>query len=150
MIEWAPDYVQWEINGNIVRRTEGTQDVHFLTKDQHLMMNFWTPTFPGWGDGFNDWDMPWYTLYDYVKVETYNSSTGGFDFYWQDDFDSFRDDLWQKSDGWGFDSNSSTFYASQVYTDGGHLVLKMEHPWGNEEHEDYYDNETKEAPELIQ
>ena len=56
----------------MVRRQEGTSDVKFLTKAQNLMMNFWTPTFPGWGDDFNDSGMPWYTRYDYVKVETYN------------------------------------------------------------------------------
>ena len=72
VVEWTPDYVQWYINGNMVRRQEGTADVKFLTKAQNLMMNFWTPTFPGWGDDFNDAGMPWYTRYDYVKVETYN------------------------------------------------------------------------------
>ena len=72
VVEWTPDYVQWFINGNMVRRQEGTSDVKFLTKAQNLMMNFWTPTFPGWGDDFNDSGMPWYTRYDYVKVETYN------------------------------------------------------------------------------
>lgn len=56
----------------MVRRTENTEDVHFLTKACALMMNFWTPTFAGWGDNFNDAGMPWYTRYDYVKVETYN------------------------------------------------------------------------------
>ena len=48
------------------------------------MMNFWTPTYSGWGDNFNDSDMPWYTEYDYVKVETYNQSTGKFEEHWQD------------------------------------------------------------------
>ena len=45
-------------------------------------MNFWTPTFPGWGDNFNEAGMPWYAKYDWVRVEKYNPSTGGFDFYW--------------------------------------------------------------------
>ena len=35
-------------------------------------MNFWTPTFEAWGKGFKAEDMPWYTLYDYVEVFTYN------------------------------------------------------------------------------
>ena len=142
VIEWAPEYVQWTIDGNVCRRTEGTTDVHFLNKDQHLMMNFWTPTFAGWGDNFNDWDMPWYTKYDYVKVEKYNSSTGGFDLYWQDDFDSFDGSRWQKSDNWSFESNSSTFYTSQVYTEDGNLVLKMENP--------YASNDTAVAEHLVQ
>ena len=35
-------------------------------------MNFWTPTFHSWGQGFDPADMPWYALYDYVEVFTYN------------------------------------------------------------------------------
>ena len=92
------------------------------------MMNFWTPTFAGWGDNFSDYGMPWYYRYDYVKIEKYNHETGGFDFYWQDDFNSFDESRWLKSDGWSFENNSSTFNASQVYTEDGHLVLKMDYP----------------------
>ena len=111
----------------MVRRQEGSADVSFINKAQNLMMNFWTPTFPGWHDNFSDWGMPWFTRYDYVKVEKYNPSTGGFDFAWQDDFDSFDAGRWMKSDGWGFGDNSSTFYASQVYTENGALVLKLDY-----------------------
>ena len=35
-------------------------------------MNFWTPTFHSWGKGFDDVDMPWYTMYDYVEVYTFD------------------------------------------------------------------------------
>ena len=128
VIEWAPDYVQWEVNGQVVRRDDSTESVDFLDKSCHLMMNFWTPTWSPWGDDLDDSDMPWYTRYDYVKVEKYNAETGGFDFYWQDDFNSFDESRWLKSDGWSFENNSSTFYASQVYTEDGHLVLKMDYP----------------------
>ena len=102
VIEWAPNYVKWLINGTQVRKTEGTAAVQFLHKPCNLMMNFWTPTFAGWSDGFNATSMPWYTRYDYVKVEKYNATTGGFDFYWQDDFNSFNSTRWFKSDGWTF------------------------------------------------
>ena len=55
-----PEYVQWFVNGNMVRRQENTPDVEFLNKKQVIEMNFWTPTFAGWGDDFNDAGMPWY------------------------------------------------------------------------------------------
>ena len=125
--------MQWFIDGQLCRRQGNTADVQFLTKKQNLIMNFWTPTFPGWEDNFSDADMPWYTRYDFVKVETYNEATGGFDFHWQDNFDSFDFNRWVKSEGWGFQDNSSTFYGSQVYTENGALVLKMEHPWNSAE-----------------
>eukprot|EP00354_Favella_ehrenbergii_P010179 CAMPEP_0170474486 /NCGR_PEP_ID=MMETSP0123-20130129/16270_1 /TAXON_ID=182087 /ORGANISM="Favella ehrenbergii, Strain Fehren 1" /LENGTH=56 /DNA_ID=CAMNT_0010744311 /DNA_START=523 /DNA_END=693 /DNA_ORIENTATION=+ len=54
--------------------------------------------------------MPWYTYYDYVKVETYNAETDDFDLHWQDDFDSFDTSHWYKSEMWTFDGSSTTFY----------------------------------------
>ena len=89
------------------------------------MMNFWTPTFDSWGHGFNSAGMPWYARYDYVEVYKWNGGDG-WDFYWRDDFDSFDDSRWLKSENWTFESNSSTFYGSQVYTENGALHLKLE------------------------
>jgi hypothetical protein len=88
-------------------------------------MNFWTPTFHSWGDGFDPVDMPWYVLYDYVEVFNYDEHTGEFIFDWRDDFDAFDSGRWHKASG-GFEANSSVFYPSNVYTSGGNLVLKME------------------------
>ena len=76
----------------------------------NLFMNFWSPTYAGWGDDFSDADMPFYTTYDYVKVETYNEETGAFEWYWRDDFDSLDEDRWVRSNGWGYSSSSSSFY----------------------------------------
>ena len=122
--EWTPDYVAWFYDGQEVNRKTDTNSVDDLDKEQRLMMNFWTPTFDKWGNGFSNTGMPWYAKYDYVETYTWNGS--GFDFHWRDDFDSFDDSRWYKSDGWSFAGNSTTFYASQVYTEGGALVLKME------------------------
>lgn len=111
-IEWTPSYVKWEIDGREVRKIKDTAAVKYLNKPCHLMMNFWTPTFAGWSDGFDDSTMPWYTRYDEVKVEKYNAVKRNFDFYWRDDFSSFNSARWFKSDGWTFPDNSSTFYPS--------------------------------------
>ena len=73
--------------------------------------------------------MPWYVHYDYVKVEKYNKSTGEFEWHWRDDFDSFDDSRWFKSNGWGL--GSSTFYKNNVYTENGHLVFKMDKDWNH-------------------
>ena len=72
--------------------------------------------------------MPWYARYDYVKVETYNAETEGFDFLWQDDFDSFDETRWKKSDNTTFEQNSCTWAADSAYTEDGYLVLKMDYP----------------------
>lgn len=88
-------------------------------------MNFWTPTFHSWGEGFNPEDMPWYVLYDYVEVFVYNQHMKEFEFHWRDDFNSFDSGRWHKASG-GFEANSSIFYPEQVYTNNGNLVIKME------------------------
>ena len=90
------------------------------------MMNFWTPTFDSWGKGLEPADMPWYVLYDYVETYTWNAHHGGFDFHWKDDFKHFDAKRWHRNDNTTFDANSTTFRASQAYTDDGNLVLKME------------------------
>ena len=95
------------------------------------MMNFWTPTFAGWGDNFSEAGMPFYMRYDYIKVETYNKATGGFEPAWQDDFDSFDTSRWIKSENWNFGGSSTTFFGSQVYTENGALVIKMDKPNSN-------------------
>ena len=91
-------------------------------------MDFWTPTQGQWSEGFTDKDMPYYAKYNYVKIETYNEKTGKFEFYARDNFDGELDeDFWQVSNGWGSGSHtSSIYYKSQVYTEYGNLVFKME------------------------
>lgn len=124
---WTPEYVAWSLDGKEQRRvTPSDPAVHFMSKGQSVMMNFWTPTFDSWGHGFDPKDMPWEVTYDYVETYTYNHQTKGFDFHWKDDFDTFDSNRWHKSDNTTFDANSTTFRASQSYVENGNLVLKME------------------------
>ena len=126
-MEWTPDYVSFSVDGKEVRHlTESSSpSIKYLRKDQSLRMNFWTPTFHSWGEGFDPVDMPWYVLYDYVEVYKYNQYQNVFEFDWRDDFNAFDSGRWHKASG-GFEANSSVFYPSNVYTTGGNLVLKME------------------------
>ena len=135
-MEWTPHYVSWSVDGHELRHLSlHDPAVEHLHKAQSLRMNFWTPTFHSWGAGFNPVDMPWYVLYDYVEVFTYDEAHNQFVFHWRDDFDSFDSSKWHKASG-GFDSNTSVFHPSNVYTTGGHLVLKMEPEHSSlEEHE---------------
>ena len=106
-------------------------------------MNFWTPTFHSWSKGFDPVDMPWYALYDYVEVFTYNKHSNEFDFHWRDDFNEFDNSRWHKASG-GFEKNSSVFYPSNVYTTGGNLVIKME-PLESDHHDDHRDHDESPA-----
>jgi len=125
--EYTPDYISFSIDGNEVRHLAGdaVEAVKYLDKEQTLRMNFWTPTFDSWGAGFKAEDMPWYVLYDYVEVFTYNEHLNEFEFHWRDDFNSFDGDRWHKASG-GFEENSSVFDPNQVYTSHGNLIIKME------------------------
>ena len=113
-MEWTPHYISWTIDHKEIRRVEGADPaIHYMNKQQSIMMNFWTRTFESWGKGLKAEDMPWYLLFDYVETYTYNHETGGFDFNWKDDFDVFDTHRWHKSDNTTFDANSTTFRASQ-------------------------------------
>lgn len=136
-LEWTPEYLSFSIDGDEIRHlpAESTEAVKFLNKAQSLRMNFWTPTFHSWGKGFDAVDMPWYVLYDYVEVFTYNEHMNEFEFHWRDDFNAFDSGRWHKASG-GFEANSSVFYPQNVYTSGGNLVIKME-PAENVHHESH-------------
>ena len=126
-LEWTPHYVSWSVDGHLVRNTTTEDDpaVAHMDKPQSVRMNFWTPEFETWGRGLDPKDMPWYVKYDFVEVYTYNPVENEFLLHWRDDFDSFDSGRWHKASG-GFAANSSVFHRSNVYTDGGNLVLKME------------------------
>lgn len=125
--EWTPEYISFAVDGNEVRHmaADSVDAVELVNKAQSLRMNFWTPTFHSWGEGFNPSDMPWYALYDYVEVFTYNKHSNEFELHWRDDFNDFDSGRWHKASG-GFEANSSVFYPQQVYTHDGNLVIKME------------------------
>ena len=118
------------VDGKEVRKTwsSNSEGVRFMNKTQHLMMNFWTPTFPGWGDNRNPSSMPWYVEYDYVEAWRYDRNAKKFNMEWRDDFNSLDYSRWHVSDNWGFGDNSTRFFKSQVYASNGNLVLKMEKP----------------------
>lgn len=124
-LEWTPDYISWSIDGHEVRHVEDRPIIEQIGKEQSLRMNFWTPEFHVWGQGLDSADMPWYLLYDYVEVFTYDEADNEFHLHWRDDFNKFDAGRWHKASG-GFDSNSSVFHPENVSVKAGHLVLKME------------------------
>jgi endo-1,3-1,4-beta-glycanase ExoK len=131
-IEWTPDYIRWTIDGKEVRKSWAgdSAGVRFTNKQQHIMMNFWTPTWDSWGHGRNDYDMPWYVYYDWVEIYSYDHSSKNFHLKWRDDFNGNNlagvdGSKWQVSDNWTFESNASTFVKNHVYIWDGAMCLKM-------------------------
>lgn len=124
-LEWTPHYLSWSIDGHEVRLVREPEIVDRMDMEQSLRMNFWTPEFHMWGRGLDARDMPWYLMFDYVEVFTYDTESNEFNLHWRDDFETFDADRWQKQSG-GFAQNSSVFYPENVSVKAGHLVLKME------------------------
>ena len=98
-------------------------------------MNYWSTRSDehppeDWHAGFDDATMPFHTLFDYVEAYSYNMDTKEFDLMWRDDFDqgSLDQSRWSVNDNKGWDTNLSTFMASQVaVTEDGYLQLTMDH-----------------------
>ena len=144
-MEWTPDYISWSVDGHEMRHvTTEDPSVEHMAKEQTLRMNFWTPTFNSWGHGLDAKDMPWYVLYDYVEVHTYDQESNEFNLHWRDDFDKFNSERWHKASG-GFDANSSVFHPENVSVKGGNLVLKMEPEPTHEDTEPAAHHELEEA-----
>ena len=90
-------------------------------------MDFWTPTFKGWGDDFNDAAMPWYTEYKWVEVQDYDHTTKQFKPRWKDNFESLDLSRWTVGNDWSYDGNSSRYFYSNTYVHRGDnkLTLRM-------------------------
>lgn len=126
-MEWTPRYISWSVDDKQLRvlKWEDNPALEYMNQEQSLRMNFWTPTFHSWGKGFDPADMPWFVLYDYVEVFTWDEENNEFDLHWRDDFDQFDAKRWHKASG-TFDANSSVFHPENVSVKAGNLVLKME------------------------
>ena len=132
--DWTPDYVSFSIDGQELKRYEGDHPgVVQQFREQNIEMNYWSTRSDehppeDWHAGFEDADMPWSALYDYVEMYDYNEITKDFELRWRDDFDQGYLDTnrWAVQDNKGWDTNLSTFMASQVsVTQDGYLALTM-------------------------
>ena len=97
-------------------------------------MNFWTPTFESWHAGFEDDGMPWYAEYDWVEVHDYDESSKTFTQRWKDDFNSIDYSRWEVASSGSFQQNTCEWSKDNVYTQDGHLVLKMDKHGGGGGH----------------
>lgn len=126
VLEWTPDYVAWYLDGEEVRRINGTSTVTSLTSPQSLRFNLWAHTSPEWVGPWDDSILPVYQFINYIEVHTYNTATGDFEFAWRDDFNTFDNARWGKAN-WSFDGNRVDFLPENVTVKDGILVLALTH-----------------------
>jgi hypothetical protein len=121
-IEWTPDYVAWQIDGDEIARQTGGH-ITQLTMPQKIMMNVWQPADVGWAGSFAPAQLPVYAYYDWVKYYSYTPGTGdNFTLQWSDDFTTFDTQRWQKATH-TWDGNNAQFVTENAVLKDGFLIL---------------------------
>ena len=130
--EWTPSYLAFFIDDELVRYDD-SYIVDSLYHYQKIMMNIWQPTYVEWVGEFDPDILPVYAFYDWVKYYTYVPGTGNtgtdnnFIQLWEDNFDSWNMDRWQKATH-TFDNNNVDFIEENVVFQYGHMILCMTMP----------------------
>lgn len=121
-IEWAPDYVAWNVDGFEIYREVGSH-VQQLIYQPKNMMNIWPPDFPNWVGPLDPSILPVFAFYDWVKYYEYTPGTGdNFTLLWEDNFDNWNQTRWEKGTHTWFGNNSDFITQNAVFQDG-YLVL---------------------------
>ena len=126
--EWTPEYVAWFIDDIEVYRQTGSH-VDSLYLSQKIMMNIWNPVYADWVGAWNPDIIPRFSYYDYVSYSEYTPGEGdsgtdsNFTFSWRDDFDSFDNNRWEKSNDHTWGGNQSLFIDDNIFFENGNLIL---------------------------
>lgn len=126
--EWTPEYVAWFIDGAEVFRQSGSH-VGEMDQPQKIMMNIWQPAYTDWVGTFDDRILPRFSYYDWVQYSFYTPGTGNhgtgnnFTLDWEDDFSSFDQTRWEKSDNHTWNGNQSILVEENAVFNNGMLVL---------------------------
>ena len=126
--EWTPDYVAWFINGEEVYR-QTDDHIGDLVHPAKIMMNIWNPVYEDWVGIWDDRVLPRFAYYDWVRYASYTPGSGdtgtnnNFTFQWQDDFDEFDENLWEKSHNHTWGGNQSLFIEENIVFENGYMIL---------------------------
>ncbi|PUA29912.1 MAG: hypothetical protein B0W54_05050 [Cellvibrio sp. 79] len=123
-LEWTPDYVAWFIDGQQVRRINGSNFVTGLVNPQSMRFNIWASTSESWVGAFNPSILPVYQFVNYMEYYAYNTNSKTFTLSWRDDFNNFDTNRWSKAD-WTFDGNYVDFDPANVVIQNGTLILAL-------------------------
>ena len=126
--EWTPDHVAWFINGEEVYR-QTDDHIGDLVYPAKIMMNIWNPVYEDWVGIWDDRVLPRFAYYDWVRYASYTPGSGdtgtnnNFTFQWQDDFDEFDENLWEKSHNHTWGGNQSLFIEENIVFENGYMIL---------------------------
>ena len=126
--EWTPEYVAWFINGEEVYR-QTDDHIEDLIHPSKIMMNIWNPTYDDWVGIWDDRVLPRFAYYDWAQYSSYTPGNGNvgtdnnFTLEWQDDFDEFDEERWEKSHNHTWGGNQSLFIQENIVFQNGKLIL---------------------------
>ncbi len=118
-VEWTPEYVSWNIDGQQVRTTS-TQSAKDLKSPAGIRFNLWASTSTSWVGTWNDNILPQYQFVNWIKYYRYEN--GNFILDWTDDFVEFNSNWWGKAN-WTFDGNRVDFEPNNVVVQDDMLIL---------------------------
>ena len=151
--EWTPDYVAFFVDEQMIRWVDNFY-ADSLYHYQKIMMNIWQPTWVDWVGEFDSDILPVYAFYDWVKYYAYVAGSGNtgtdnnFILLWEDDFDSWNTERWQKATH-TFDNNNVDFIEDNVVFQYGHMILCMTTPGNTGYNGDPLDIELNDVPGSI-
>ena len=118
----------WFINGEEVYR-QTDDHIGDLVHPAKIMMNIWNPVYEDWVGIWDDRVLPRFAYYDWVRYASYTPGSGdtgtnnNFTFQWQDDFDEFDENLWEKSHNHTWGGNQSLFIEENIVFENGYMIL---------------------------
>lgn len=122
-LEWTPEYVAWELDGEEVRRVT-TSQVQELTSAQSLRFNLWAANIESWVGPFDEAALPQYQFINWISYYRYQD--GQFILEWTDEFDQFDASRWGRAN-WTFGENLVDFDPNNVVVEDSTLVLALTH-----------------------
>ena len=131
-IEWTPEQISFFVDDILIRLVDNFY-VDSMYHHQKLMMNIWQPTAVNWAGSFDENILPVYAFYDWVKYYAYVPGSGNagtdndFIQLWQDDFDYYDTDRWDKA-AHSFSGNNASFTWANVVFESGYMILCLTTP----------------------
>ena len=125
--EWTPVSIKFFIDDELVRQ-DYNDYVSTHNTGQKIMMNIWQPIWENWVGAFDETILPVYAYYDWVKYYSYTPGEGtygsfnNFSFVWEDDFDFFNNQIWQKATH-SWSANNAQFVQQNAVLQDGYLIL---------------------------
>jgi beta-glucanase (GH16 family) len=148
--EWTPNTVAFFIDEQLVRLDDNYY-VDSLYHYQKIMMNIWQSTNTGWVGQFDSNILPVYAFYDWVKYYAYVPGSGNagtnndFILLWEDNFDSWDTNRWEKATH-TWDGNNADFIYANVVFQSGYMILCLTTPSNTGYSGDPLSIETKNIP----